>query len=165
VRIGQAGSTRCDTLEGRKSITHIVRGKYTAVTGRYDGPLHSLRLTVTLGPWVQLVTFFFPRYKKFSRCNQAVRNPSWHFWKLKAEFRYLQQEIKLSRHRHTGAKGERNYSCYSFLTSALDGGEWSASLLGSALARGKDPRYQSYRRVGGRQLVWAQRLEEKSFSY
>jgi hypothetical protein len=28
---------------------------------------------------------------------------------------------KLSRYRHTGDKGERTYSSYSFLTSALDG--------------------------------------------
>jgi hypothetical protein len=30
--------------------------------------------------------------------------------------------------RHGGAWGERRYSSYSFSTSALDGGEWSASL-------------------------------------
>jgi hypothetical protein len=30
--------------------------------------------------------------------------------------------------RHGGASGERRYSSYSFLTSALDGDEWSASL-------------------------------------
>jgi hypothetical protein len=29
--------------------------------------------------------------------------------------------------RHAGAKGEGTYSSYSFLSSALDGGEWSAS--------------------------------------
>jgi hypothetical protein len=29
--------------------------------------------------------------------------------------------------RHGGRWGERRYSSYSFLTSALDGGEWSAS--------------------------------------
>jgi hypothetical protein len=33
---------------------------------------------------------------------------------------------KLSRYCHAGDKGERKYSPYSFLTSALDGGEWSA---------------------------------------
>jgi hypothetical protein len=41
--------------------------------------------------------------------------------------------------RHSGAWGER-YSSYSFLTSAPDGGEWSASRPGRALPRGKDPR-------------------------
>jgi hypothetical protein len=34
--------------------------------------------------------------------------------------------------------GERRYSSYSFLTSALDGGEWSASRPCRALPRGKD---------------------------
>jgi hypothetical protein len=34
---------------------------------------------------------------------------------------------------HAGAKGERKYSFYSFVTSALDKGEWSASCLGHAL--------------------------------
>jgi hypothetical protein len=35
--------------------------------------------------------------------------------------------------RHGGAWGERRCSSYSFLTSALDGGEWSASRPGRAL--------------------------------
>jgi hypothetical protein len=43
------------------------------------------------------------------------------------------------------------YSSYSFSTSVLDGGEWSASRPGSALPRGKDPRYPLYRRLGGPQ--------------
>jgi hypothetical protein len=34
---------------------------------------------------------------------------------------------KLSRYLHAGEKGERRYSSYSFLTSTLDGVEWSAS--------------------------------------
>jgi hypothetical protein len=35
--------------------------------------------------------------------------------------------------------GERRYSSYSFTTSALDGGEWSASCPGHALPPGKGP--------------------------
>jgi hypothetical protein len=35
--------------------------------------------------------------------------------------------------------GERGYSSYSFTTSALDGGEWSASHPGRALLPGKGP--------------------------
>jgi hypothetical protein len=35
-----------------------------------------------------------------------------------------------------GAWGERRYSFYSFLTSVLDGGKWSASRTGCALPRG-----------------------------
>jgi hypothetical protein len=42
--------------------------------------------------------------------------------------------------RHGGAWGKRKYSC-SFLISALDGGEWSASRPDRTLRRGKDPRY------------------------
>jgi hypothetical protein len=38
------------------------------------------------------------------------------------------KKVKLSYTHHAGAKGERRYSSYSFLTSALDGGELSASL-------------------------------------
>jgi hypothetical protein len=38
---------------------------------------------------------------------------------------------------HAGAKGERSYSSYSFLTSALDGGEWSALCPSLTLPQGK----------------------------
>jgi hypothetical protein len=41
--------------------------------------------------------------------------------------------------RHGGAWGERSYSSYSFLTSSLDGGEWSASRPGRALLRERAP--------------------------
>jgi hypothetical protein len=41
--------------------------------------------------------------------------------------------------RHGGAWGESRYSSYSVLTSALDGGEWSASRLGRALLRERIP--------------------------
>jgi hypothetical protein len=37
---------------------------------------------------------------------------------------------------HGGAWGERRYSSYSFLTSALDRGEWSVSRPCRALPRG-----------------------------
>jgi hypothetical protein len=40
---------------------------------------------------------------------------------------------------HSVAKWERKYSSYSFLTSALQRGEWSVSRLGRALAPGKVP--------------------------
>jgi hypothetical protein len=53
--------------------------------------------------------------------------------------------------RHGGALGERRYSSHSLLTSALDGGEWSASRPGRALPRGKDPRYPLDRRLDGPQ--------------
>jgi hypothetical protein len=53
--------------------------------------------------------------------------------------------------RHEDAWGKRRYSSYSFLNSALDGGEWSASRHGRALHPGKNSRYPLYRRLGGPQ--------------
>jgi hypothetical protein len=58
-----------------------------------------------------------------------------------------------------GAWGERRYSSYSFTTSALDGGEWSASRPGRALTPGNDPQEAGW----APQPVWTQRLEEKFF--
>jgi hypothetical protein len=45
-------------------------------------------------------------------------------------------------------QGREEYSFYSFLTSALDGGEWSVSRPGRALPPEKDPRYQVGLRAG-----------------
>jgi hypothetical protein len=54
--------------------------------------------------------------------------------------------------------GERRYSSYSFTTSALDGGEWSASRLGRPL-----PPVPIGQEAGwAPEPVWTQRLEEKS---
>jgi hypothetical protein len=39
----------------------------------------------------------------------------------------------------SGAWRERRYSSYTYLTSALEGGEWSASRPGRALPPGKEP--------------------------
>jgi hypothetical protein len=67
---------------------------------------------------------------------------------------------------HAGAKGERMFFSYSFLTLALDGDERSVSRPGCAFPLlGNDPRYPLGRRPGGLQswLVWTQRLEEKSY--
>jgi hypothetical protein len=47
--------------------------------------------------------------------------------------------------------GERRYSSYSFLTLALDGGEWPASYPGCTLPAGKGPRYALDRRLDGPQ--------------
>jgi hypothetical protein len=64
--------------------------------------------------------------------------------------------------RHAGANGERKY-IYSFLTSALDGGEWSASSHGPALPPGKGPMAPIVQEVGWvSEPVWTQTLEEKS---
>jgi hypothetical protein len=67
--------------------------------------------------------------------------------------------------RHGGAWGERRYSPYSFSTSALDGGEWSASRPGRSLAAGKGHPVSFVQEARWTpEPVWTQRLEEKSFA-
>jgi hypothetical protein len=66
--------------------------------------------------------------------------------------------------RHRGALVERRYSFYSFSTSSLDEGEWSASHHGHALAPGKRPPVPILQEAGwAPEAVWTQRLEGKSF--
>jgi hypothetical protein len=60
--------------------------------------------------------------------------------------------------RHGGTWGQRRYSSYSYLTSALDGGEWSASRPGRALP----PVPTGWEAGWAPEPVWMQRLEEKS---
>jgi hypothetical protein len=62
------------------------------------------------------------------------------------------------------AMGERRYSSYSFRTSTLDRGEWSASRPGCPLTPGKGPPVPIVQEAGwAPEPVWTQRLEEKSF--
>jgi hypothetical protein len=58
----------------------------------------------------------------------------------------LSVKANLSRYRHAGAKGDRSCSPYSFLTSALDRGERSASRPAALY-----PRYSLCSRLGGPQ--------------
>jgi hypothetical protein len=55
----------------------------------------------------------------------------------------------------------RIYTSYSFTTSVLDGGAWSASRPGRAFPPGKGPVVQET--GSAPELVWTQSLEEKSF--
>jgi hypothetical protein len=67
--------------------------------------------------------------------------------------------------RHEGAWGERKYSSNSFLTSALERGECSASRPGRALAPGKGPPVPIVQESGwAPEPVWTQRIEEKILS-
>jgi hypothetical protein len=60
--------------------------------------------------------------------------------------------------------GERMYSSYSFSTSALDGGEWSASRPGSRFTPGKGPPVHIVHEAEwAPEPVWTQRLKEKFF--
>jgi hypothetical protein len=66
------------------------------------------------------------------------------------------------------ARGKRmysSYSFYSFMTSALDGGEWSASRPGRALPPGKGPPVPIVQKAEwAPEPVWTQRIEKKSLS-
>jgi hypothetical protein len=58
------------------------------------------------------------------------------------------------------------YSSYSFLTSALDSGEWSASRPGRALAPVKGPPVPIGQEAGwAPEPVWTQKIEEKCFYF
>jgi hypothetical protein len=55
------------------------------------------------------------------------------------------------------------YSSYSFLASALEGGDWSVSCPGRALPLGIGPPVPiGYEAGWASELVWTQRLEGKS---
>jgi hypothetical protein len=76
------------------------------------------------------------------------------------------RELKLTLSHYTPRTrlGERKYSSYSFSTSALDGGERSASHPGRALPPVKGLPTFFVREAGwASEPVWTQRLEEKSF--
>jgi hypothetical protein len=53
----------------------------------------------------------------------------------------LKTEVKPSRYRQAGDKGDRKCNSYSFFISALDGGEWSASCSAVLYSREKEPHY------------------------
>jgi hypothetical protein len=74
----------------------------------------------------------------------------------------MESKLKLSNYTPRRRLGERRYSSYSFSTSALDGGEWSASCPGHALAPRKGPPVSIAQDTGWvPELVWTQRLEDK----
>jgi hypothetical protein len=74
------------------------------------------------------------------------------------------KKLKLSHYTPWRRLGERRYNSYSFSTSAVDGGEWSASRPGRALVSGKGPPVPTVQEAGwAPEPVWTQRLKEKSF--
>jgi hypothetical protein len=77
----------------------------------------------------------------------------------------IKEKVKQSLYTPWGAWRERRYSSYSFTTSALDGGEWSASRSGRALPPGKELPVPIVQEDGwAPEPVWTQRIEEKSFA-
>jgi hypothetical protein len=71
-------------------------------------------------------------------------------------------KVKQPHNKPMETQGERMYSSYSFTTSAADGGEWSASHPGRALAPGKGRPVPIVQVAGSApEPVWTQRLEKK----
>jgi hypothetical protein len=71
-------------------------------------------------------------------------------------------KVKWSCTRQGGAWGEKRFCPYSFLTSALDGDEWSASRSGRSLLPRKWPPLPIVQEAGwAPEPVWTQRLKEK----
>jgi hypothetical protein len=64
-------------------------------------------------------------------------------------YRVCKGKVSCTATRHEGALGGGMYSSYLFLTSALDGGEWSASRLDRALPPGKGPPVPITHWIGG----------------
>jgi hypothetical protein len=76
---------------------------------------------------------------------------------------WLYSKVKLSRYTPWRRLGGRRYSSYSFLSSALDGGERSASRPGRALPPGKGLPVPTLQEAGwAPEPVWTQRLEKES---
>jgi hypothetical protein len=75
----------------------------------------------------------------------------------------IKVKVKLSCYRHASAKGKMRYTSFSFLTSSLDGDEWSASRYGRALPPERIPGTTGQGAGWASELVWTQRIKEKSF--
>jgi hypothetical protein len=89
-------------------------------------------------------------------------------WETDIDFDLLHtgmSEAKAVPLRHRDVWEERRCSSYSLTTSALVGGELSASRLDRALAPEKEPPLPIVQEAGlAPEPVWTQRLEEKSFA-
>jgi hypothetical protein len=73
-------------------------------------------------------------------------------------------KVKQSRYTPCGAWGERGYSSYSFLISALDGVSGQRHAPAALLPPGKGPPVPIVQEAGwAPEPVWTQRLQEKSF--
>jgi hypothetical protein len=73
------------------------------------------------------------------------------------------KKLKWSRCTPWMALGDRRYSSYSILTSALEEGEWSASRPGRALPPRKGPPVRTLQKTGwAPEPVYASRLQKKT---
>jgi hypothetical protein len=85
------------------------------------------------------------------------------FWYGDSLNYWCYKKLKLPQYTPRGRLGGEKYSSYSFSTSAVDGGEWSASRPGRALAPAKGPPVPIVQEAAwAPEPVWTRRLEEKS---
>jgi hypothetical protein len=85
-----------------------------------------------------------------------------HHWNLSV---ILEIKLKLCHYTPWRRLGERRCSSHSFSTSALDGGEWSASRPGRALVPEKGPPVPIVQEAEwAPESVWTQGLQEKILS-
>jgi hypothetical protein len=81
------------------------------------------------------------------------------FWFLLKSLKSKSKAVPL--HAMEALVGEMSYSSNSFMTSALDGGEWSASRTGRALPQGKGHAVPIGEEAGwASEPVWTQRLQK-----
>jgi len=109
--------------------------------------------------------FFFLSRSRL--CHYSVGGAWWHlgFYESFPIYIYIYIKVKQSRYTPWRRLGREEYSSYSFTTSALDWGEWSASCPGRALPPGKGPPVPIVQEAGwAPEPVWTQRLEVKSFA-
>jgi hypothetical protein len=105
---------------------------------------------------VTFVVFVLVFFSVFGLLNQEI-------WWVGHVALVVKVKLKWSRYTPWRRMGWEEEKLLSFLTSALDGGEWSASRPGRALPPGKGPAVPIVQEAGwAPEPVWTQRLEEKS---
>jgi hypothetical protein len=119
-------------------------------------PFYCYVLVTRTWHWTIGLSYFSKNFVFDNRLTNSITQAVWNSLKF--------IKLKLSHYTPRSRLGERRYSSYSFSTSALDGGEWSASRPVCALAPGKGPPVPTAQEAGwASEPVWTQRLEEKSF--
>jgi hypothetical protein len=132
-----------------------------SVTTQMWGQTTSVSLHIFFrSPFMITQTFLIPCHITYAVATRSLHEP---IQKIVSYYSNRSvTKIKLSRHNHAGTKGDKRYSSYSVLTSALDrGGQRHAP---ATLYPRQLPRYLLDRRLGGPQSWSVQRLEEKSFA-
>jgi hypothetical protein len=117
VRISAFLYASCFPAQGRTAVSMRTRVTVTGESERF----RSVRSLPVQGP-TQGVAKIYPA------CELHRKDENWCLGYKK---------VKQSRYTPWRRLGERRYSSYSFITSALDRGEWSASRSGRVLPPGK----------------------------